>query len=206
MSQYHLGAQNDAVFIIKGRMPAPNNDHPNHEADRTAIARVLDQALAQELVDKVNGLHGLRPALSHDLLSALDRMCTPLHPSRLAGATAEADARCMELIRAHILGPQATGPAGDVQPQTPTKVPPAGLLMSMAMRMDSGLGVPGYYDQPFFQMAESLTHRQRLESMLRCMRQVWEEVAGCGFYRPELEASYAARAAQGLGEQAAQEG
>ncbi len=33
---------------------------------------------------------------------ALDRMCTPLHESRLSGVAAREDARCMALIRAEI--------------------------------------------------------------------------------------------------------
>lgn len=62
--------------------------------------------------------------------------------------------------------------------------------MSMAIRMDHGLGVPGHYDQPIF--ADSgLTHQQRLDGALRTARQMWEEVVGQGFYRPEKEAEYA---------------
>ncbi|AJX60050.1 hypothetical protein [Burkholderia pseudomallei] len=37
------------------------------------------------------------------VLAALDRMCTPLHESRLSGVTAAADAHCMELIRDYVL-------------------------------------------------------------------------------------------------------
>lgn len=37
-----------------------------------------------------------------DLQYALDRMSTPLDPSRLSGATADEDARCMSIIRAEI--------------------------------------------------------------------------------------------------------
>jgi hypothetical protein len=39
-----------------------------------------------------------------NVVAALDRMCTPLDKSWLAGATAEEDARCMALIRAFVLG------------------------------------------------------------------------------------------------------
>jgi hypothetical protein len=38
-----------------------------------------------------------------DVLRALDRMCTPLHESHLKGATAEADAHSMKIIRDYIL-------------------------------------------------------------------------------------------------------
>lgn len=34
---WHLGAQNDAVFIVAGRKPALNNDYPVHDAARTPV-------------------------------------------------------------------------------------------------------------------------------------------------------------------------
>lgn len=71
------------------------------------------------------------------------------------------------------------------------KEPPLGLLMSMAMRYDHGLGCPGYYDSPMF-AGQGVSHAQRVESTLRTMRQLYEEVSGYGFYRPEKEADYAA--------------
>ena len=67
------------------------------------------------------------------------------------------------------------------------KEPPPGLLMSMAIRYDHGLGCPGYYDQMKF---DGQTHAQRLEATLRTMRQLYEEVSGYGFYTPEKEAEY----------------
>lgn len=90
----------------------------------------------------------------------------------------------------------------DVQPKGTVLVPvePApGLLMSMAIRHDHGLGMPGYYDGlraalPDDHPMKSVTHAQRLESTLRQMRQLHEEVVGAGFYKPELEADYAAQA------------
>ena len=69
------------------------------------------------------------------------------------------------------------------------KEPPPGLLMSMAIRMDHGLGVPGYYDQDFFR-ASGLTHQQRLEAALVSMRQLYEEVAGYGFHSAAREAHH----------------
>lgn len=51
---FHIGAQNDALFIISGRAPAMNNDYPVHDADRTCIAAVYDQAEANRLVDAAN--------------------------------------------------------------------------------------------------------------------------------------------------------
>ncbi len=70
------------------------------------------------------------------------------------------------------------------------KEPPEGLLISMAVRYDHGLGCPGYYDDSPVQLGP--THAQRLESTISTMRQLYEEVAGFGFYKPEKEASYVA--------------
>ena len=74
--------------------------------------------------------------------------------------------------------------------------PPPGLLMSMALRYDHGLGMPGYYDQEMFKTPYNPTHAQRLESTLSTMSQLWEEVTGNGFYRPEKEAEYVAHLAK----------
>lgn len=68
--------------------------------------------------------------------------------------------------------------------------PSDGLLVSMAMRWDHGLGCPGYYDQPLF---GGVGHEARLRSAMATMRQLHEEVVGTGFYSPEREAEYAAR-------------
>lgn len=42
------------------------------------------------------------PVVPDDVRAAVNRMCMPLHESRLAGATAQADARCMAKIKAFI--------------------------------------------------------------------------------------------------------
>lgn len=80
--------------------------------------------------------------------------------------------------------------------------PPPGLLMSMAVRYDHGLGVPGYYDQVIFSGIGDgeggVTHAMRLESTMRTMRQLWEEVTGRGFYRPQRSAMYDGMATAGL--------
>lgn len=76
--------------------------------------------------------------------------------------------------------------------------PPPGLLMSMAVRYDHGLAVSGHYDQLTHVLHGGASHAQRLDSTLRTMRQLYEEVAGFGFYRPEHEATYAAAAKAGL--------
>lgn len=38
---WYVGAQNDALYVIAGRAPSLNNDHPQHDAPRVAIARVF---------------------------------------------------------------------------------------------------------------------------------------------------------------------
>ncbi|WP_018234256.1 hypothetical protein [Thioalkalivibrio thiocyanodenitrificans] len=69
--------------------------------------------------------------------------------------------------------------------------PLKGLLMSMALRYDHGLGCPGYYDQLYGEGE----HQRRLDAALSLMRQIYEEVSGHGFYRPELEERYLERMA-----------
>ncbi len=67
--------------------------------------------------------------------------------------------------------------------------PTDGLLMSMAIRYDHGLGCPGYYDQPMFKQND-ITHDMHLKSTLITMRQLHEEVVGTGFYSAEREQEY----------------
>lgn len=72
--------------------------------------------------------------------------------------------------------------------------PSPGLLMSMALRFDHALAMPGYYDQINRLLGSSEfkeTHAMRLDSTLRLMRKLWEEMSGQGFYQPHLEAHYA---------------
>lgn len=66
------------------------------------------------------------------------------------------------------------------------------LLVSMAVREDHGLGVPGHYDQPFYASATGATHAQRMDAALATMRKVYEEVVGDGFYWPERAERYRA--------------
>jgi hypothetical protein len=51
---FHIGAQNDALFIISGEAPALNNDYPRHDADRTCIAQVYNEAEARRIVEAAN--------------------------------------------------------------------------------------------------------------------------------------------------------
>ncbi len=74
--------------------------------------------------------------------------------------------------------------------------PPIELLVSMAVRDDHGLGVPGHYDQPMYRTLalglDGPTHAQRMESAISTMRQLYEEVVGEGFYGPEVAERYRA--------------
>jgi hypothetical protein len=71
-----------------------------------------------------------------------------------------------------------------------SKEPPDGLLMSMAVRYDHGLGIPGYYDQFQF-LNYGVTHEQRLKATLVTMRQLYDEVAGYGFFKyPEYKCKH----------------
>lgn len=70
--------------------------------------------------------------------------------------------------------------------------PSIGLLTSMAIRYDHGLGCAGYYDA-LFGPGE---HKKRFDAAIRTMRQLYEEVSGQGFYKPERESDYAAIAAE----------
>lgn len=38
---WHVGCQNDALFVTAGRKPALNNDHPWHDAPRVALCKVF---------------------------------------------------------------------------------------------------------------------------------------------------------------------
>lgn len=88
-----------------------------------------------------------------------------------------------------------TKPGAEILPfELPKMDPPMGLLMSMAIRADHGLAIPGYYDQDIFNKDGRVTHTDRLTFSMMSMRQLWEEVVGQGFYKPEKEEAYAAQA------------
>lgn len=57
---WYVGVQNDQTYIVAGEPPAQGNDHPNHQADRTVIAKVyLNDRSAQRIVTCVNACHGI---------------------------------------------------------------------------------------------------------------------------------------------------
>lgn len=64
--------------------------------------------------------------------------------------------------------------------------PTQGVLVSMAIRRDHGLGCPNYYDSPVFG-ADNVGHKRRMEVAIIEARQQYEEVVGRGFYRIEIE-------------------
>lgn len=72
---------------------------------------------------------------------------------------------------------------GSDEPATVTipAEPPKALLMSMALRLDHGLGCPGYYDTALLG-GQPGVHAMRIEAAMRDMGKVYEEVVGRGFY------------------------
>ncbi|MCG5077275.1 hypothetical protein [Paraburkholderia tagetis] len=65
--------------------------------ERAAVSSSLDEAerLAREVIEI---------PVPDSVRAALERMCTPLDQSWLSGATAQADANCMKVIREYFLG------------------------------------------------------------------------------------------------------
>jgi hypothetical protein len=70
------------------------------------------------------------------------------------------------------------------------KTPTPGILMSMALRVDHGLGCPGYYDQFNVTGEAWRSHARRLEVALSDARKQYEEIAGTGFYSKDREDYY----------------
>lgn len=61
--------------------------------------------------------------------------------------------------------------------------PPEGLLHSMAIRYDHGLAIPQYYDQlSCHQSTSDGAHEDNYNHTITLMRQLYEEVAGHGFF------------------------
>lgn len=107
----------------------------------------------------------------------------------------EKAARWVELVRAVVrAAEQSKMLRQDVEGKVLVPIKPTiGLLMSMAIRHDHGLGIPGYYDQAFqLKASNGVTHARRLECAIAEMSKLHEEVVGTGFYSPEKEDGYAA--------------
>ena len=172
--------ERQALRRTEGRCPgcgAPAGEHWGVRPECSAQASTSDRLetleriaeLASELCNAVDceseDVGGTRPSLVilreiGPLTDRLAKCSTPALPARA----------------------EAVAPA-------PTAAPSVGLLVSMAIRLDHGLGCPGYYDSPAFS-ASGLTHKRRLEAAMSTARQLWEEVAGVGFYSPAREAYY----------------
>jgi hypothetical protein len=93
--------------------------------------------------------------------------------------------RVQDMWRGFMAG--ATWVKQDLIPKNPSP----GLLMSMAVRYDHGLGCPGFYDSSFPGEVK-ISHQMRVDSALRTMRQLYEEVSGYGFYNRDRDAAYVA--------------
>lgn len=63
--------------------------------------------------------------------------------------------------------------------------PPKGLLVSIALRLDHGLLLPGFAET-------EEEHKRRIECALSDARRAWEECTGNGFWSPERNAGYEA--------------
>jgi hypothetical protein len=83
---WFVGTQNDGLYIIAGRKPAPNNDYPWHDAPRVCLATmqgpsasdclpVNKDANAARIVACVNACEGIAdPAVVPDLVKAAKGM------------------------------------------------------------------------------------------------------------------------------------
>lgn len=132
-------------------------------------------------------------ATQAEVVLALEGLC---EFNEMAGMPTTRARQVLAKIAAGGIATPAEPDAARVEADRRDAEPSLGLLMSMAIRFDHALGCPGYYDDPAFGDPEPGAHERRVQSTLRTMRQLWEEVVGKGFYRPENEAVYAALAAE----------
>jgi hypothetical protein len=75
------------------------------------------------------------------------------------------------------------------------KVPPRGLLLSIALRLDHSLLAPVWFKAG---SPPAEDRRRRIEMALSDARKVWEEVTGHGFWRPENNEDYEAMEQEGI--------
>lgn len=108
------------------RLSAPGLGKKQAKVIRKEIYDTIDQRV-RNAVKATRAAHPAEAAQSapeqvvpEEVCSAVERMCTPLHESRLGGATAEADARCMATIK------QFIDSLGAVQADSATSVPRVG--------------------------------------------------------------------------------
>jgi hypothetical protein len=64
---WHVGAQNDTLYVIAGKPPSLNNDYPVHDAGRVVIAKVYpkDEANARLIAAAPELLSALKSAKEH---------------------------------------------------------------------------------------------------------------------------------------------
>lgn len=75
---WYVGCQNDGLFVVAGRRPAPNNDYPWHDAPRVALCKVFAGADGDCLpVDAYANAHMI--AAAPELLEALVEILGPLN-------------------------------------------------------------------------------------------------------------------------------
>jgi hypothetical protein len=131
-------------------------------------------------------------AYKADIESCLDMLpSAKLYQERLERADA-AEAQLAALQREHAASAarvlELEANAGKLP-----KEPPPGLLISMALRQDHGLGVPGYYDAtPWGDAPVAERHWRRFQGAVNAMRQLYEEASGHGFWSPENDCEYVA--------------
>jgi hypothetical protein len=70
MKTFHIGAQNDQLYIFFGVPPSPGNDHPNHAADRVVVAKVVDEHQANVMLELLR-TQNKEPPYSPDQLAIL---------------------------------------------------------------------------------------------------------------------------------------
>ena len=96
--------------------PAAQTVAPEYLAIQKMMARLADLLDEDQFaeMDRIATGAGVEPPVIPDaVVRALDRMCRPLDPSILRGATAEADAHSMKVIRDYIV---STAPPASQQP------------------------------------------------------------------------------------------
>lgn len=176
------------------RLLAGDENSPGYGLSRRRIAACLDLHNQHGVAVVANGpkvvpppalgAHEVHPEAVHtglDLGEAGERLLAADALEHTASVSTDCDG-------------SATAPEGFVLvPVEPT----VGLLMSMAIRRDHGLGYPGYYDDPAFGGAG--WHQRRLDAALGYARQQHEEVVGHGFYSADREQQYASLAARPQG-------
>lgn len=83
---WHVGCQNDALFLTAGRPPALSNDHPWHDAPRVALAKVYDQSESDVLPIEAETNAALIVALVNALPEIIAALSAAARVRELEGA------------------------------------------------------------------------------------------------------------------------